>query len=458
MGFSFLDFMKFVIKKQTRKNETNKTIKKQEKEKIEKDTFITIGFDDKFFRKVFCEEFENKKNSIEQAVEISLKKTFAKLLKEYNPDFDHLNFSLFAINTYKMGKTCSYQDLLTKGFYITNIRGSFRNKRKIAIDGIEIKSEFFTQYSDLYDFVKTKTTPKLTCCKFEITNALLNPNLFSNLLDVKNCECQNLRFFDHYHELPLLFICPVCGKLYMCDCQKEYYEIIHKHNKQIVSPSFFNNYEWHYPGSNPSTDFEYFYKSATYKSKICFLCNNTIPPEVYSYSEITTFGRRYEPYIKALIDSYYEGSRYNDDFSLKNDYGTYKEKRKEAENIIRKKAGYPLIGEKWLNETTLYKLCCILFADYQVIREYSPAWLHPQRLDIAIPELNLGIEYQGEQHFKAVERFGGEDGLEKRIKQDKRKKDLCKENGLTLVYFNYNEELSEEIVKRKLKKFLAKRD
>lgn len=451
MGFSFSDLIRHIINK---KSEKNIIVEKQEKEQTKNTNFLSLNFDKNNFQKVFCEQFVNGNNPVEKSIEIALKMTLSKGLKEYNVNFTHLNFSLFAINTYKMGKVCSYKDLIIKGFYITNIRGNFSNEEKVPFEGIKIQSDFFTQYSDMYPFIKIKMTPKLTKCKFEITNALLSADLFLDLFEIKNCKCENLQFFDHYSELPLMFICPICGKLYMCDCQKKYYEIIHHNNKQMFSSSFFEGYEWHYPGSNPSTDFEYFYRQASYKPNICFICNDTVPPEVYSYSEITTFGKRYEPYIQALIDSQYDGNRYNTDFSLKSDYDTYKQKRKEAENIIRKKTGYPLIGEKWINETTLYKLCCILFSEYKVIREYSPEWLKPQRLDIAIPDLNLGIEYQGKQHFEPIELFGGRKGLKATKKRDEKKALLCKQNGLNLIYFCYDEEITEEAVTRKLKKFL----
>lgn len=46
--------------------------------------------------------------------------------------------------------------------------------------------------------------------------------------------------------------------------------------------------------------------------------------------------------------------------------------------------------------------------------------------DIFIPELNLAVEYQGAQHFKAVPLFGGDEGLKKAKERDKIKKLRCK--------------------------------
>lgn len=295
-------------------------------------------------------------------------------------------------------------------------------------------------------------TPKNTSCKFEITNILIAPEVFNNLVEVKDCQCESLLFYDHYSELPLLFICPVCGRLYMCECQKKYYDIIHNYTKSYD----LKNYTWHYPGNNIDLDFEYFYRKSTYKPDICFICKNQIPDENYSYSGITMFGRRYESYIQARIRAYYNGTPYNPDMSLKDSYEDYRNVKKKTENEIRALVGYPLIGEKWINETTLYKICCILFDDCDVIREYSPKWLNKKRIDIYIEKYKLGIEYQGEQHFIAINRFGGEEGLQKTQNRDREKAKLCKENGVQLVYFNFDEELTEENVIKKLNRYIKK--
>ena len=98
----------------------------------------------------------------------------------------------------------------------------------------------------------------------------------------------------------------------------------------------------------------------------------------------------------------------------------------------------------------------MMFAEYDVIREASPKWLDRQRLDIFIPELNLAVEYQGAQHFKAVPLFGGTEGLKKTQERDKIKKLKCKQNKVTIIYFTYKENLSEDLVIKKLKFFLEK--
>jgi very-short-patch-repair endonuclease len=95
-----------------------------------------------------------------------------------------------------------------------------------------------------------------------------------------------------------------------------------------------------------------------------------------------------------------------------------------------------------------------LFSAYEVSREASPQWLGRQRLDIYIPELRLAIEYQGQQHYKSVGLFGGDEALSRTKERDHRKRELCDANGITLIYFRHDEALTEKVVTRKLKRFL----
>ena len=81
-------------------------------------------------------------------------------------------------------------------------------------------------------------------------------------------------------------------------------------------------------------------------------------------------------------------------------------------------------------------------------------WLGKQSLDFYLPDYNVGIECQGEQHFFPVD-FAGK-GVEwackhfdKLVSRDKKKKELCEENGVKLLYFgkvpNYDTFLGEVI-------------
>ena len=124
------------------------------------------------------------------------------------------------------------------------------------------------------------------------------------------------------------------------------------------------------------------------------------------------------------------------------------------ENIIRQRFGHKQIGDAWTNETILYRIVLSLFPSFTVIRHYRPYFLRGLELDIYIPEIKLGVEYQGIQHYQSIEHWGGIESLEHLQERDARKKRLCSSNKVKLVYFEYTEGLSNKFVAEKLKGYL----
>lgn len=57
--------------------------------------------------------------------------------------------------------------------------------------------------------------------------------------------------------------------------------------------------------------------------------------------------------------------------------------------------------------------------------------------DFYLPEYNCCIEYDGEQHFKPKQFFGGEEGFLRRQLLDKIKTEFCKKNGIKLIRIPY---------------------
>jgi len=165
---------------------------------------------------------------------------------------------------------------------------------------------------------------------------------------------------------------------------------------------------------------------------------------------------------KTNSDLFYCNPMYGSAFKVK--YGAYIKKieietgitEREAENIVRKEKGVAKIGEKWINETLLFNYIQVLFPEYTVEREASPAWIGRQRLDIYIPEINLAIEYQGEQHFKAIDIFGGKEALKIAKSRDKEKSEKCIANNVAIIYFSYKDNLSEKLVTTRLSSYLKK--
>ena len=116
-----------------------------------------------------------------------------------------------------------------------------------------------------------------------------------------------------------------------------------------------------------------------------------------------------------------------------------KEFFRHCENVYRESISIPRIGEGWLSETLLYRRIQAAFPTLEVIHHGRPNFLKPQHLDVFIPELKLGIEYQGAQHFNSVEFFGGEEGLIRTKERDRVKRKKMKDNchDLIEVFPNY---------------------
>ena len=75
----------------------------------------------------------------------------------------------------------------------------------------------------------------------------------------------------------------------------------------------------------------------------------------------------------------------------------------------------------------------------------------PLPFDFYLPELNIAIEYNGKQHYKPIEKFGGEKQLHKQRHHDWIKRKYCQKNNITLVIISYNEN-----IKSLLEKYLAR--
>lgn len=61
----------------------------------------------------------------------------------------------------------------------------------------------------------------------------------------------------------------------------------------------------------------------------------------------------------------------------------------------------------------------------------------PLPFDFYLPDYDVCIEYQGEQHYKSIEYFGGDDGFRIRQMHDKIKRNYCKDNNIYLIEIPY---------------------
>lgn len=124
---------------------------------------------------------------------------------------------------------------------------------------------------------------------------------------------------------------------------------------------------------------------------------------------------------------------------------------KNIENEFRESLGIRFKEFGSESEATVYYFVKKVLSSMNIILQYSPEWLKPQKIDLFIEELNLAIEYQGQQHFYPIEYFGGKEAFKVVRENDKRKLELIKAMGVNLEYITYNENIEirvNEIIKK----------
>jgi hypothetical protein len=117
---------------------------------------------------------------------------------------------------------------------------------------------------------------------------------------------------------------------------------------------------------------------------------------------------------------------------------------KKLEDMIRLEYGYEGVGSLY-SERFIYNSLKNHFKNLNIISEYSPDWLGRQRIDIFIEEINIGIEYNGKQHYEPIDFFGGESGFLEIKRRDNLKKQLCENNNVKLIEIKYNDDINDSI-------------
>ena len=65
--------------------------------------------------------------------------------------------------------------------------------------------------------------------------------------------------------------------------------------------------------------------------------------------------------------------------------------------------------------------------------------------DFYLPEYNICIEYNGIQHYKPIEYFGGSEKFNYQLIRDKIKNDYCLKNNIHLIIIKYNESVEDKL-------------
>ena len=131
------------------------------------------------------------------------------------------------------------------------------------------------------------------------------------------------------------------------------------------------------------------------------------------------------------------------------------EKINNGEIDITERCTYTKPSYKWVTEELVLNIIRKLYKNYTVIYQYRPFFLRSSfggqmSYDIFIQELNVAIEYQGQQHFEPIEYFGGVNAFEKTKIRDKEKKELSDKHNIKLIYINYDEVISPDLIQNKI--------
>lgn len=151
---------------------------------------------------------------------------------------------------------------------------------------------------------------------------------------------------------------------------------------------------------------------------------------------------------KAFLSSRVEG--YAVSAELRSDLKEYED------SVLQEMAAEGKKITKWTNENTLFSMVLKEYSD--TIYQYRSEWLGKQSIDVYIPSLKVGIEYQGKQHYEPIDFFGGEEAFEKLKQRDAKKKALCESNGVTLIEWKYDEPISKKRLQDKLKTVTVKNE
>lgn len=251
------------------------------------------------------------------------------------------------------------------------------------------------------------------------------------------------------------------GNLYVCSCQK-------KALKAYLGYKQYLGYQ-----ALPTTLTEKPLNEMFFENNLCHVCNQ-VPPK-YSFGMTfsrTKFNSIYGFYTQSkmlefgvdMMGHIYDANRIPEDllpflvtdsyFDNRLDKQSVLDFERYCENIIRRQIGHFEIGKKWTSEVNLLEIIKRIFPKYSVVHQYE---LDGLKIDIFIEEMNLAIEYQGQQHFKPIGAWGGEKTLKRTQERDKLKVEICNYYNFDLIYFNYDEELTEKYVKSKINCFLTKK-
>lgn len=199
---------------------------------------------------------------------------------------------------------------------------------------------------------------------------------------------------------------------------------------ELADMDYPNLYKW----KKSKNDIETFFEGLKALYEVC-----EEPFSPYKFPSYMQNAIDEEDIILAVIDYFdqegYKGSR-NLDVLYKEYY------QKAIEEGVTKR--------RWVKEYELF--CAVERLHGDAIYQYRAPWLDRQSLDIYIPSLNIGIEYQGEQHYHPVDYFGGDETFSSQKERDEVKLEKCRMHNVGIIYWRYDATIKKRSVQEAIEK------
>lgn len=197
-------------------------------------------------------------------------------------------------------------------------------------------------------------------------------------------------------------------------------------------------------------------------NKICKICGNSRDIETYDKIKVKLMNKYKANELELLLILI---SKYGEEYAFELNkiinikieripfyhmqYLFDGEKNKRKFDTIVDNLNIPEI--RWKSEYLMYRLIKSYFTD--AIFQYKSEIFGKQSLDVYIPNIKLGFEYQGIQHYEAIDIFGGQEHFEIQRKNDKKKKEICINNDIKLIEWKYDEPINKLVLDKKLMKY-----
>lgn len=126
------------------------------------------------------------------------------------------------------------------------------------------------------------------------------------------------------------------------------------------------------------------------------------------------------------------------------------DKKQFEVEIVRRLKEEGMDNTDWSNKIDLFLLAYSLYQDAQF--QYQLNWLEGVSIDVYIPQIKTGIEFQSAECFKSDESLDKVGGLKTNLQQIRMKRNCCKQRGVRLVVWPCDLKITEKNMDSLLKK------